>query len=323
MLGRDIANHREMAAGIRSALDDLKSFSLMGVDLAKDYVQNPDDVAFRLMVDGSAVLLNPGNPKMMKWLENVYAPSQSEFFVYHPDPRDGLLKLEAPHDDLDKIYSTPFTSQWKLTEDGWSETVWDYSGSEVKKKDGGQTAEAAAIKVFDNGRGIVYWAQALAMRIAELEETERFVNTGPNILPIITGNVGPIGQAKQAIKKAIRAIFFPGRVEVNRPISNDTVSQILSVLANKREQLLSALNAVEQDTPERPVASDRELRMRAMVLYCNRVRAQLAKIYAVFGEELTFSPIIIQTPQDRLIELQIGDAVQPDNWAARRKNLVA
>jgi hypothetical protein len=324
MLGRDIANHKEMAAVIHSALDDLTSFTLLGVDMQAARHFSITDTAFRLMVDGSAVMLNPPGftDKMPPaWLEDVYVASPTLFYRYHRQP-DGAMTLVAPQLDLDKIYSIPSMSEWVLTEGGWKETVYTYQRGADRTAASGQTVPAAGLAVFPNGRGPVYWAQRLAMRIAELEETERFVNHGPNVLPIITGNVGPVDKARSAIKNAVRAIFFPGRVEVNRPISNDTVGQILKVLGDKREQLLAALNAMEQDTPDRPVASDRELRMRSMVLYCERVRSELKKVYALFGETLEFSPIIVQTAQDRMIELQIGDAVQPKDWPTRRQKLV-
>lgn len=322
MLGRDIYEHRNMTGQNRSPIDDLLSLTLSGVDLEADYpdAADPTKNGERCIVDGSGVLLNPATPEDAEWLPDVYAPSKKQFIQYHRDEY-GCLKLTAPNDNMEKIYSAPLMSVWDKGAEVWQETVIDYGGGKPTRKKG-RTYPLANVAVFPNGRGILYWAQDVWKRMEELAETERDVNSGINLLPIISGNVGSEQQAMNAIRKAKHAIIFPGRVDVNRPISDTKVDQILSVYIMKREDWLSSLNTLEQDTPDRPVASDREIRMQAMKMYVRRVRKIHSKIMLLLGYTMTYDEIVIQSPTDRQAELELVRAINPPDRQARELRLL-
>jgi hypothetical protein len=176
---------------------------------------------------------------------------------------------------------------------------------------------------FPNGRGILYWAQDAWHRMEELSDTERQVNGGVNLLPVFEGNVGSQDDFTASITGATLAIVVPRGVNIHRPISNQTIDQLLSVYKDRRQDWLYALNAIEAGDPDRPVARHTELQMQAMKMFCQRVRGQLKKIYALWKIELTFSQIVISPPSERLIEAQLVKEVNPPDRQKKLEALVA
>ncbi len=324
LLGRDIFEHRSSTGLNRSPIDDLVSIILSGIELEDEFPTDITDATIMSTVDGSGVLVNPPGfaATGAYWLADVFCPDPVTIYQYHR-AADGDISLVAPNDNLNRVYSLPTMSKWTQTEKSWVETVYNYSNYPNIEEKRGQTVPAASMVAFPNGRGILYWAQDAWWRMEELSETERQVNGGVNLLPVFEGNVGSQDDFTASIIGATLAIVVPRGVNIHRPISNQTIDQLLSVYKDRRQDWLYALNAIEAGDPDRPVARHTELQMQAMKMFCLRIRGQLKKIYALWSVELNFDQIVIQPPSERLIEAQLIDMVNPTDRQERKERLLA
>lgn len=320
-IGRDIFNAVSLTGLNRSPVDDLVSYALGGLRVNGNPILPVETMAYAFVVDGSAVIVGAetGAPYLM---ENAYCPDENTIIQYHRD-KHGCLTLKAECDDMERVHSEPLTSVWRLGENGWSETVYEYTAVEVKVTDGA-TLPAEALTAIPNGRGILYWAQHVYHRMEELRGQWREVLMGAGKTIVSGSGVGDEDTVRAAANSAKRLLAFPGQVQVDRVTSTAEADMLNSEYQSLKEDWLAALNAMEQDTPNRPVASDRELRMAAMLQFVRRVRNKLDEFYAPYGVALTFDRLVVTSPDDRLKEMDIIDrAGLPAAEAAElRKNLV-
>jgi hypothetical protein len=320
-IGRDIFNAVSLTGLNRSPVDDLVSYTLGGLRVAGDPVLPVETMAYAFVVDGSAVIVGAetGAPYLM---ENAYCPDENTIIQYHRD-KHGCLKLVAECEDMERVHAEPLTSVWRLTAAGWVETVFEYTQSEIKVSTG-VTKKKNELTAIPNGRGILYWAQHVWHRLEELRGQWREVLMGAGKTILSGDGVGDEDSVRQAANSAKRLMAFPGQVQVDRVTSTAEADMLNSEYASLKEDWLAALNAMEQDTPNRPVASDRELRMAAMLQFVRRVRGKLTEFYEPYGVTLTFDRLVVTSPDDRIKEMDIIDrAGLPAAEAAElRRNLV-
>jgi|GEM_PF-2288950 len=329
-LGRDIYNKRSITSLARSPVDDLVSFVIGGVTVVKgEPPLELKELAERRITQGSIVIeQGDGGPQLV---DDVYAPSQRRFYQYLRD-KQGRMDLVVPDNNMDRVY-TKVTRVFEVSGSGWSEKLVEQLGvpgreKTVKAVEGPElvTIDKQQLLVFPGGRGPLYWAQHTFNAIEENAQTQRHVMTGINLLPIISGNVGSADEASAAINSARNAIIFPGDVSVDRVISNAVIGQLIKEAAERRSDYIDAMNTVEKDTPERPVAADREQRSRAMTQFVNDERKALARIMAVLGVELQFDPFIVKTAAERKLEGEILQMVEmeltPEERSRKKRELV-
>ena len=305
-LGRDIYNRRSITGLARSTTQDLINYVTSGIRHDGILPLNPRQIAEALIVDGP-VVIGPGG-----WWQDCYCPDERTIIQYTRNERH-VLHLRMVDTNQDMVY-TQRLRVWELIDGMWNERLYeDYYGArktltpEATETALQQYSPADFEVVYPNGRGLIYWAQHAFNRIDEIAVTMRNVGSGINLLPIISGETGSADDARNAIAAAINAIIFPGDVRVDRVVSEAIVNQLVRESELARNDAISALNAVEQDTPDRPVAADRELRSRAMLEFVNNTRSQLAEIYASLPSpvEVTFDPFIVRSADERQKDMQM------------------
>ncbi|HUW35306.1 MAG TPA: hypothetical protein VM223_27155 [Planctomycetota bacterium] len=313
VLGRDVYNKRSITAQARSTVSDLVSFIIAGAQYEDTLPFELREVAERLIVDGPVVIEDPGVAN--RFVDDCYAPDAQTLYKYLRSDT-GALELHLPGDSMDQVY-TKLVQVFTLSDGKWSEKIIKNMGSpsqrtELKPSEVDPRPVALdmdSLFVYPNGRGELYWAQHVFHAIDEIAETMRNVGSGINLLPIISGNVGSPEQAKSAIRDAVNAIIFPGDVTVDRVVSEAIINQLI----RESEMMLTfakdAMNAVEKDTPNRPVAADRELRSRAMTEFVRLTRGKIARIYAKFGVDVGFDPFVVKSAEERSKELDILERV--------------
>ena len=314
-IGRDVYNRVSMTIQARSPIDDLTSLIISG---ATSVAEKPpplklETVTNALLVDGSLAIQNPkGNPELMA---DVFCPDDKTVIRY-TRAENGSLLFNLWNEDVERVW-TPIMTRFFLEDDKWFAKVVETSGTNSTETDLMDPANPEIkwtvpkdqLMAHPNGRGILYYAQHAYNRIEEIARDMRRTMRGLNLLPIISGNVGNATQARNAILEAEHAIIFPGEVSVDRVISESVVRQLVSESEQRQADYRDALNVIEKDTANRPVARDRELRMRVMLEFVANTRAQLIMIYAALGVKLEFSRIIVMSAAERLQELDLLDRI--------------
>lgn len=318
MLGRDIFNHVSDTGLARSPVDDLVSYTLGG--LRVDGAEPPiavEELCYALVVDGSAVIAGPQSGAAYLW-PDTYCPNETTIHRYIRD-KDGCLELVAPNGDMEHIYSTPVFTRWELGEGGWAETIETRNQSgevEVKR---GASLPADALQAIPNGRGNLYWAQRVWFRMEEIQHDWRNLMTGGNLKTwLFANNPGDDDSLHTAIVSAKSVVAIPdGGGRLDRPVSTAPSDSLRAEYEQKREDWFAALNTIEQDSPNRPVAEDRVLRMKATTQFVRRIRTLLETIYAEWGVKLAFDRLIVQTADERLKEAELITLVQPADKIGR------
>lgn len=309
--GDDVFTMRSETGQNRSPIDDLKSY-ILGAMNQGEHFTDPDKLTEKLLTSGSVVIVDPATPAQ-RYHPYVYAPSETEWIAYLTDEH-GCLHLECLDDNMDRVYSKHGNIRYRLTGNEWIPEWLDSHGKAIAPPaDKEPTAfPATKLLVIPNGRGVLYWAQDILHRMEEIAETERRVMSGSNLLPIISGDIGSQSLASQAFSNAKNAIFFPGMITVDRVVSDAVVNQLKVWYDGRKEDWLASLNVLASDAQaSRPVASDRAMRMQAMVRYVTRIRGKLQSIYAQFAQTIEFEPLIVLSPADLLMWLDVLDRIKP------------
>lgn len=305
MFGLDLFNHRSLTGLSRSPLEDLASFVTGGI-ADVDVVPEPVESTLRVLNSGSVVVINPTTAP--RFLDYAYAPNAETFIDYLPG-EDGCMEIQLVKDNMDKVWSTAGNIRYKLEDESW---VPEYVDAQGKVKEAPKDLKpllksipAADVLVIPNGRGVLYWAQDIYWRLEEIAATERRIMTGSNLLPIISGNIGGSSEVQTAFMTAKNAIILPGVISIDRVVSNAVMQMLMDWFNDRRTDWYAAMNVVEQDTPNRPVASDRQLRMLAMHLYTKRTRRVLEKLYTGLGVNIQLAPVSMLTIEERLKMLEL------------------
>lgn len=328
-IGRDVYNRVSMTIQNRSPIDDLISLIVSGATFEGEQPLplKLKTVTKELLADGSLAIQNPTNsPELMV---DVFCPDDKTVIQYIR-AEDGSLIFNLRNEDMEKVWVNTMT-RFFLEGDEWFAKVIETSGQKStetdlmdpvkpKKK---WTVPKDQLLAHPNGRGILYYAQHAYNRIEEIARDMRRTMRGLNLLPIISGHIGNVDQARSAIVDAEHAILFPGEVSVDRVISESVVRQLVSESEQRQADYRDSLNVIEKDTANRPVAKDRELRMRVMLEFVGDMRKELIVIYAALGRKLEFSRIIVMSAAERLQELDLLERLigeLPSAELSRRKS---
>lgn len=317
-LGADVYNALTLTSLARSAVNDLVSITVSDalVEGEESLPVSLDSLGRRLVFQGSIVIDSRASPA--QFIDDVFVPSPDRFLQYLRSS-NGAMSLIVPGDNMNNVY-TKLTREFKLEAGVWRERLIENLGDAKTRRevepagdDGlAEIPEGEGLVVFANGRGLLYWAQHTYNALEEIAATMRSVMTGINLLPIISGNVGNAEEARQAIESAINAIVFPGDVSVDRVISNAVINQLIDEAHERRGDFYDALGVVEKDTPDRPVAADREQRSKAMLALVRSLRSKITEIMRRLGRVVTFEPYVAKSGVERLGELDILERVKQE-----------
>ena len=330
-LGVDVYNKLSLTGLTRSAINDLVAIATS--DLINDGEEplpiDPEALCRRILYQGSIVIQIPeGIPE---FVDDVYAPSPRLFLQFLRDDT-GAMTLIVPQDDMSRAY-TKLVREYRLEGGVWQERlVQDYGlgnrAKEIEPAAGEQLDKIneAGLVVVPNDRGLLYWAQHIINAIEEIAATMRSVMTGVNLLPIVSGNVGTADEVAAAVRQAINMIVFPGDVSVDRVISNAVINQLIDESHERRSDFYDALGVVEKDTPNRPVAADREQRSKAMLALVRGLRGKVIEIMSRLGREISFEPYVAKSAEERVRELDILERIKgeltTDEFSSRTRALV-
>ena len=328
-LGRDVYEDISLTLKNRSLIDDLVSLVISGAETdPEEPPVNLEELANHLLVDGNLVIdtLDPAAPE---FLSDAHAAKKGTWVQYARDGRTGSMFLRTRNNNVEWVYTEPMR-EYRLMDgpqgNGWyawqlhfdargkqrepTPTTMEEAYPEVELYAGDQEqlyVEEARYIVHPSHRGILYYAQHVYNRIEEIAMTMRRVGKGVNLLPIISGYTGPTSEAQAAMDTAVHAILFRGPISVDRVISDAVVRQLAMESQELSRDLTDALNVVEKDTPDRPVARDRELRMRVMLQFVKAVRRQMKAVLSRFGCKVNFAEIVVTSAQERGQEMDLLD----------------
>lgn len=316
MLGRDIYNQATLTGQNRSPVQDLINYAVSGVE--SELPIDIDTICEALIVDGSLVVMLPTDDEPAVLIKDVYVPSPDRIIKYLRAD-DGSLELEIVNNDMSRLRASKWV-EMRLDGDVWTQHLFHRAGEtdeEVLPEEGEDalpSIPAGLIFAFPNGRGNLYWAQQVYLRLQENAETQRETLSGVNLLPVAIGDFGDQAAISNALDTAKRLIVLPGDGTIERSVANNVAGLLRDEAAQRRRDWLDSLNVVEQDSPDRPVASDRSMRMGAMKRYLLRLRRDIKKVYAGMGvtESLNFDKLIIDSGKERLDEKLLLDSIRND-----------
>lgn len=317
MLGRDIYNQRSMTGQNRSPVQDLINYAVSGVE--SELPIDIDTICEALIVDGSLVVMFPAEEDgQVELIKDVYVPSPDRIIKYLRAD-DGSLELEIANNDMSRLIAAKWV-EMRLEGNVWTQHLFQWAGEtaeEILPEEGEEalpSIPADMIFAFPNGRGNLYWAQDIYQRLQENAQTQRETLSGVNLLPVAIGDFGDQAAISTALDTAQRLIVLPGDGTIERSVANNVAGLLQDEAAQRRRDWLDSLNVVEQDSPDRPVASDRSMRMGAMKRYLLRLRRDMRKVYAGLGvtEELNFDKLVIDSGKERLDEKLLLDSIKAD-----------
>lgn len=314
--GSDIFCYDSMTGLARSPLDDLASY-ILGVTAGGPFSIDPERLCYELLSAGSVVVVDPQDEELRRFHKYIYAPSEREWIAYLPDS-EGCVTLKCQHHNLDMAYSEGGNIRYKLNGEKWRAEYLDEDGK-VKEwpeglKDYSRDFDTSRIVVIPNGRGLLYWCQKLFWRLEEIAETEKVQMSGPNLAPFLTGDIGAPELLMAAFAKPNpRFIAAPGNVQIDRVVSTAIVDMLLKWYDARRSDWLNALNAIDNEAVDRPVAGDRTLRMMSSLRFANRVRDRMRDFYTdTYSEEIKFDRIITLSGDELTKQITALQMLRPD-----------
>ena len=361
-LGGDVYNSVGMTGVQRSAIDDLVALTIgtammkraggAGKEERPGTAALPEEpeppiklarMARELYTNGSLVIQDLALPES----EGVAPSLMPDVFVesgrlikQYNRASSGLLRLNLVGDDVERVFTDP-QRELRLGKDGaW--TSWKIEGlnrgdgsapSETQQKDEQTGAlisiPASQLHAHEGGRGILYYAQHSCNCYEENARVQRRVMRGTNLIPWLLNSTVTQDQMDAAFGgNPKHVIAIPGNGNKIDIVSEAVLNMLLHEAGARKAELMDALNVVEKDQPDRPVARDRELRMRVMLQFVKATQRDLKALYRVLGYELSFSEIVITGAAERLQEADLLDraytvaGMTPEEYAARYKALV-
>lgn len=332
LLGRQIYNMFSLTTESRNPVEDLVAYGTAGAIMSKP-VDGLDleELFLSRVVEGGLVVYDADLPAR-RIVPFSYVKDARTWHKYIPNAKGGIEIAMVREDDMDTVYSKGGTLEYRLDEGGefWIPRMLDKTLKPCDDKlpdDFADPVPAKKIRVFPGGRGVAYWGQNALHRMEELAETMRRVMSGPNLLPIISGNVGGPAEVDAAFNTAKRVIVFPGDIKIDRVISTAIIQQLVSEDGIATSRWYRALKVVEPDSPGRPVAAHTAMRMTPMLKYIQRAQDFVKAVVSALGGEVTFAAINVLTVDERqkLYDLykqmvSVGD-MTPDEFEARLKTL--
>jgi hypothetical protein len=315
----------------RSPVDMLADFAGTGVRFdgsAPPRALKPRALVKRRLTNGSVIVLNPTMPEAKYWV-NTHAPDDMtihEYFNENIIGSSNIKLMSKPDDSLEEVYS-PVMRIWTKGATEWQGVTYRYQSWQLTE----DTSAAAltlpldSVYVYPGGRGALYYAQKI-WRIIEQHATDAATAmTGKNLLPVFSGNIGNAQKVATAIRMAIKAIIIPGNVQRDQMTSSNIVSQLRELSEQRKQEYFAALRVVEQDSPNRPVANDRAMRLKPQTDHAEELQESLAEIYAALGYSPVFEPLIVATAAERTEEKLLLDSIRTmigeDEYQRRIKRL--
>lgn len=323
--GRQIYEFVSRTALNRSSISDLQSFILAGVQ-ADPVAKIPfpiEDTSERLLVDGSLAY----NIENGEWINDITSMKlkrmkeggESKDIDALPELESGIFTTLV----RDKIKGEPrhkFRLLYELENELWTITLQKFEdgkwmrANQSDAEDGEITVDASKDQIFafENGRGLLYWAQRVFFRLEEIQSTTKFMTEKDMLQRIIFGYVGDKDKAKAALTGPDPNIFMPGGVRVQTATGSAVIDSLLTQsdkLENFWRKAMKDTIAAD-DSAESGVA--RRLKMMPMLQFIRVTRRQLELIYGSFNVKLTFDKVRVQTIDERAAEYNLLKQMRAD-----------
>ena len=351
--GREIYKLDSISGLNRSPIDTLEAFILQGALYKPDPPFDDDELVRRHLVDGRYALIDVERmPERFrgeagKLGSGEAGKAEPVGAVEDPAPKvryqflDGLVLDEE---------QTPF-SRRRFAQRFWGE-VPGRSGLALIERDFIRQADgrwlvrdfeldhrdkpldqaeigADELRVFAFGDGVLKPAQKGFRRLEEIFVSLRKLQTGVNSKTIVTGYLGNIGQAKQALNDPESdTINFPLASGVNRVASTAAVDQLVRELEALLPRYLQSVHIVDTSHLDRTATVSRRLLMLPMLNFVEKARRELQLVFSEFGVTAGFERIRVDGIEERirqyeLLKLMRDDSViTPVEFQTESKSLV-
>lgn len=316
LLGPAVYDLESITGLNRSPADMLADFAGTGVRFEGNQPPRPlrpRDLARRLVINGSVIVLNPTLPEAKYWA-NTHAPNDytiQEYFNENTNDTRQIVLRSVPEDSLENVYS-PVMRVWTKGVDSWTSQTWRYQGYKLVEDTNApsNTIPLDGVYAYPGGRGALYYAQKIWRIIEQHAEDAANAMTGKNLLPVFSGNIGNAQKVANAIRTAIKAIIIPGNVQRDQMTSSNIVSQLRELSEQRKQEYFAALRVVEQDSPNRPVANDRAMRLKPQTDHAEELQDSMKEIYTALGYAPVFEPLIVATAAERNEEKMLLDSIR-------------
>lgn len=257
------------------------------------------EVTELLLVEGSAVfyLDEDGDWECMENLitaddEDIYQlimPYMPEYAA-NMSAHDCTLRHFVATPDGWIIYDTPFNT-------------WAATGKESEVPAGSKPAQE--VRVYENGRGILYKPQWIWQRLEEIRWGIRQETSDFALSLLIIGMVSPNPEAalaKLESGKRIANIPGSGNPRVER-VGDSRIPDQLDMEYDKLEaayfRMCYLFDTANQ--PERPVGLDLQLRLEPQAAFVEDLRTKIVDVYRMldYTGEIKFTPLETQTVTDK------------------------
>lgn len=298
--GREIFESPSITSLNKIPVKVLGSFIQGGATLEGDVLFSLPELVENLLVDGTIAThrLETG----LIFLENVVLASKVKIIQELPNfNRDGK-----------KVFRI-----FILKGDSWDwEDVINYRENDQATIDRSKNGISADnLKVFPNGRGILYDAQFTYRR---LEEIERRVRKASNsaVSMIIKGYVGIMSQLLEAINantvKETGALVLPSGTSVDMPKTTAVVDQLHKDFMILLPGYFKMTNLIEFSDSSSMSGKSRKLLMQQTLEFTALTRKLVTEIYEAFGVKATFESIPTMDAEEKMKELSFLQALRDD-----------
>jgi hypothetical protein len=273
------------------------------------------EVAERLVVDGTIAAYN-----------GVLLGDLSP----HAEATRTYLRQDLPDGKTVRTFEAVSITADGQAAGGWKITDWtDYDDPEKRTAIAEESAPLPALRIYPNGRGVIYWAQWTFERIERACCTIEDQMSGAALALIVTGFLGDWEQAKTELSTGRRVANFPGRnVQVFRVGSTAVIDHLLAEIDMLRPNYLMATYLTDTSKGANTSGEAWPIRLESMKYFVQQTQALLRRIYSeVFGKTLAFANIQVTSAQARqqefelLLAMRSNGVLEDNEFKAAARNL--
>lgn len=302
--GRELYEEHSLTAINRSVINSLTAFitgeSSMEPIGSTEWPEVPADAMTEyFLVDGSWALRLISEQEMAK---NEKLDHSYEFLKDLIEVHKRLVLQGTRDKETGEL--TDVTRVWQQRANDW--IVRDVKNYGQTNEQVISTIEKYPLDAFvphPSGKGLLYWNQFTYRRIEEIEQGIRQQTGKAALSLILSGYMGDVNQAREALAKGGEVIHVPGNPQITRWASSSTTDQLMK----NGEQFLRLFlkNTMQIEISETAAVSgvSRRLAMTPMLHYVRQQQAKIKAVYETIGYELSLKGMNIMTPEERSAEL--------------------
>lgn len=274
--------------------------ALRGFRADGDLPYKPQYVAEALLVEGSPVFhLEPESevgPPEWECLHNIITADE-----------DDIYQMLMPYTEYNPN-SDCVIRHYHLAGETWTirdtqMQQWASSGMENEETSG--TVPADDLRVYENGRGIIYPNQWMFQRLEEIRWGIRQETSDFALSILLIGMVSPNPEASLAkLQNGARIANIPGggQVQVARVGDSRIPDQLAEEYKTLEAEYFRACFLFDtSNQPERPVGLDLQLRLEPQAAFVEDLRGHIVNVYRLldYTGEIKFKPLETKTVADQ------------------------